>query len=360
MNSIKYLFSLFSVDDYKLLQLYFTDHPEQQVLDSVLSSFVIDNEPLERIYLLTKIHTKHPELLFPAKINPRLEGLIKYFIVGNATLLQGFNCIADELEKNNIPIMLMKGIALKFYFPREPRYMWDVDILVHDRDYKKAIELAVKQGFEIEYIGVHASDLIKGRAKIDIHNLFAKGMLNNPKFTQRIFDDATLHDCFGTRAYVPAIEDLLLIIIANAYHNYFPYGFANEITHPYTTFIDLENIFEKFPDLNWQNLFRNADNIGMLYQFEFFLSAFNHLRPNCLPEDLLKHLNASEKKWDMEVKRDLLLKDIKRKRLESFNKKTVSGLLSYFQKYTQYFYLITLYVFRMKKLIEKHHDSKVY
>ncbi|MDR0812105.1 MAG: nucleotidyltransferase family protein [Paludibacter sp.] len=358
MNSINYLISLLPADDYKLLKLYFADKPEQEILDSVLSSFIIEDEPLERIFLLTKIYGKHPELHFPDTIIPRLKGVIRYFSVGNAGHLAGFNLVATELNAHNIPLMLMKGIALKFYRSAEPRYMWDVDILVRGNDYNKAIELAIRLGFEIDYIGVHSSDLKRGSANIDIHRLFAKGMQSKPEFTERIFTDATEQECFGARAYVPATEDLLLIAITNAYHNYFPWGFADEITHPYIGFIDVANIFEDFPALDWQRLLRNANTIGMQYQIEFFLAAFDLICPNRLPAALLEHLKTNVKKWDTETKRNLLIKDIKRKRLESFNKKSVFGLLRYFGKYAQYFYLLTVYALRLRRLTERHLDKE--
>jgi hypothetical protein len=153
---------------------------------------------------------------------------------------------------------------------------------------------------------------------------------------------------------MPAVEDLLLITITNAYHNYFPWGFDDKIAHPYTGFVDLANIFEDFPALDWHTLLRNANTIGMQYQVEFFLAAFDQICPNRLPAALLEHINANEEKWDTETKRNLLIKDIKRKRLESFNKKSIFGLLKYFRKYAQYLYLLTLFAFRLKHLTEVH------
>jgi hypothetical protein len=211
--------------------------------------------------------------------------------------------------------------------------MWDVDFLVPEESYEEAIHAALDLGFSINKdvpLQDHSTDLHKGAATIDIHRLFAKGIGYNDTIVNEMFFNAKSTTAFGIEVLVPRQEDLLLITMANAYHNFMvnPGNYHGEFFY----FFDIANIV-KDPSFDWNIVIKTASKIGILHQIWALLQLFDGLLPNILPAGLFDkmYLVENEKKLDHSVKKNILANE-KRKLFylrEYYECRTFKDVLSY-------------------------------
>lgn len=84
--------------------------------------------------------------------------------ISNNYTINGYHTVLHKLmSENNIPYCVLKGSASAYYYPNPSlRCMGDVDFLVPRADYKKAIEVFLKEGF-----------VTRGE-KEDVHTVFRK------------------------------------------------------------------------------------------------------------------------------------------------------------------------------------------
>ena len=114
----------------------------------------------DRFYELVKFHNlidlvTDREELYPADVfnekilNPLLADK-RSSAVQRMALKHGFYDLVNFLRNNDIPFILFKGIYFSdlVYPPGEPRQFADHDILVHKRDFVRAEQLLLKNGYE--------------------------------------------------------------------------------------------------------------------------------------------------------------------------------------------------------------------
>jgi hypothetical protein len=301
--------------DRLLLRLLFADTLTQDNISELLVDYDIDEAPVDFSLRLAYLLKNHPQIEFPPQFLPRLEGLIRFFQYKNATLLCGFNEVGKRLNKKQIPILLMKGILFRYFYPNEPRFMWDVDFLVPEENYEEAIQTAVESGFSIKLREPHSTDLVKGAAAIDIHRSYIHSA-SCPVNTEKMFAEAETTVAFNVNVLVPKPEDVMVMMITNAYHNIVVFPQKERGGFPFL-FDCVRFISDK--KMDWNVLFDIAVQTEITHQIKIILGLIDWLLPELFPVGLLSEIPGNKRKDESKVKMDILARNIHKLRYDRRN-----------------------------------------
>ncbi|MDR0543693.1 MAG: nucleotidyltransferase family protein [Dysgonamonadaceae bacterium] len=294
-----------SEKDILLLRLLFCNSATQDNIDKLLEGYDMDSASLAFNTLLAYLMQEHSDIKFPDELIPRLKGVIRFLQYKNAALLEGFSDAGKRLNAKNIPLLLIKGIAMRFLDISKPRLMWDVDFVVDEENYDEAIRCAEEAGFTIKWRWPHSSDLIKGVAALDIHRLYMH-QHGTVAFTsnniRRIFIEARKETFCGVEVLIPRSEDLMLIALTNLYHNLVVD--RNEKVNRYYCCYDILKIITS-NQLNWDVIIDASLQMNVLYQIRIILEFVDELWPSAVPGELLDRIRAYPFD-EFQVKRDRL------------------------------------------------------
>jgi len=263
-----------------LLRLSLAQSVTQAELDTLLAGYDMDAEPIHFNLVLAHLSKKHPELNFPGEIKPRLSGVLRYFLYHNTTLGAAFREVATEMRRNDIPVLMMKGIAMKYLRPGSTRAMFDVDFAVPPDQLDEAVRLALNMGFKNTHARPlsHSVDLLKApNIALDIHRFLTKNEQHKTAVTDRaIWSRATQVTAFGAVVLMPTPEDLLFLLLVNAYHNI---CHLHNFHGNFMWLFDCAHILREKPDFNWDIVIDNAEKNGQSYQLRVMLELFRHFLP---------------------------------------------------------------------------------
>jgi hypothetical protein len=292
-----------------LLQLSLAPVISQKDIDQLLAGYDIDAEPIHFNLMLAHLAKQHHHLNFPQEIMPRLDGVLRYFLYKNASLGAAFKEIAGELRKHDIPLLLMKGIAMKHLRPGFIRPMFDVDFAVPDDRMEEAVQLALQSGYQTRYSrnSPHSVDLDKGKnISIDIHRFLIKSKLDNTGNTDRaIWSRATKIQAFGGEVFMPIAEDQLFLSFTNAYHNI---THLHEFHGNFMWLFDCSHILQENQNFDWNIVLDNAGKVGLTYQTKIMLELLRHFLPDLRLqispaeinlESRMEKVAAEKLKWDI-------------------------------------------------------------
>lgn len=83
---------------------------------------------------------------------PRLRGIIKYVHTLNSGMFSGVCALGAACNRAQIRVLLMEDTALYMRYPDMPqRHLWQTCIGVRMDQYKKVLDLAQENGFEVEH-----------------------------------------------------------------------------------------------------------------------------------------------------------------------------------------------------------------
>ena len=249
----------FTKSDEKLLKLYFKNDVSQEDLDNFLSVWDIEREGGQKALLLAYFMKQHPELTYPQYVEPRLQGVLKYFQYKNMVLMSHFKKICSAIKQKNVDIMIMKGGAIRHINHDYPRIMGDIDILVHIDDYKTAVDTALSFGYKY-YAFQHSIDIYDPVAGflLDIHSMldmFTSANYKNSIYNE-FFERARSEKVFNVEnIYVPCPEDAMFILLVN-----FNKNLAQGMGTNNFLFYIADSIFllNSKPDFNWDIVKQNA------------------------------------------------------------------------------------------------------
>ena len=146
-----------------LLDLYIKKSVTKEETDHLLYDFDydIEKEKLTFNFLLAQLFQNNPQIEIPKDIKPRLEGVLRLFQYYNVPLLLGLKQLSKKLNENDIPVLLVKGAAMRILEPNKARMMYDADCAVPKEKFDKAVEISKSLGFKINGIYTNAFAIIK-------------------------------------------------------------------------------------------------------------------------------------------------------------------------------------------------------
>ena len=247
-----------SENDLKLINIALKNDVSQKEFDDFIRNWDIEKEGGHKALLLSFFMKNHPEIQIPKYAEPRLKGLLQYFRFRNMNLIAHFKKICSRLKQNSIPVLIIKGAAMRHYRQDIPRLMGDIDVLVIDKNLQKSKNIVKDLGYTyIEY--PHSIDLHIGENNegiVDIHSQMDLMSEKQTLINQDIFSRAHLDKVFGIEnIFVPSIEDMLFISLINMVKNLIRRTSIASIL--YTVF-DCKYLIESKPDFNWEIIKQNT------------------------------------------------------------------------------------------------------
>ena len=269
--------------DELLLSLFFKENPTQEDLDRFLSEWDIERESDQEALLLAYFMKKHPELTFPQYVGPRLQGILKFFQYKNLKIMPHFRKMCSAIRQKNIDILIMKGGCYKHINPNFPRVMGDMDILVHDKDYKIAVDTALSFGYSY-YAFQHSIDILDSKIGflLDIHRKLNLQTGFDESISEDIFSRAHYEKVFNVdNIYVPCPEDMMFILLASLNKNMAQHSCGLNILYYIT---DSMFLLDLKPDFDWeivkQNIIKTKTELMATVSIKFL----NQFVPRKLPE----------------------------------------------------------------------------
>ena len=358
---------LIGESDIKLLKMVFSEAPSQKELNDFLAEYDIEAAGADKSLLLSYFMKMHPELSFNEYNGPRLKGLLNFYKFQNMKLISHFTKICNELKKENIKILLFKGGAMKHLRPEFSRLMGDIDVLVPEKDWKKAGFLANKMGYDcawdIHSVDLHPKDSEEGI--MDIHKYIHMETGYEKSINEDLFKRAKETKAFGVDVLIPLNEDLFFITLVNMFRNLRNKTSIKGILY---ALFDSKFLIDSKSDFDWNIVKENARKTKTEFQLCFAMRFINKIVPNLLP-DKIKDNGLFEQEvrdyctllmyqrfflWQMKMKsHELKVKDV----FSSFDK-----FVEYLKLKPKYF-ILKLFIFRKNpalarlilKLDEKYH-----
>lgn len=87
------------------------------------------------------------------------------------TLIRHFEQVRDTLDAERVPVLLLKGFYFghRFYGGVERRPQHDIDLLVPEVDFRRALRALARAGHTREAYDLHSRTLRLGECKVDLH-----------------------------------------------------------------------------------------------------------------------------------------------------------------------------------------------
>lgn len=276
---------LISDNDRLLLSLIFQEHPAQDMLDKFLLKWDAENAEPHNTLMLAYFMKLNPQLKFNEIVQFKLKRMLDVFKIQNLNLISHFKRICKVLKGENIPILVLKGGAMKMLRPELPRLMGDIDVVVPEKDYLKTAELAEGMGYWIEK-AVHSIDLHEKGSEagiMDIHKYICMMTETQEAYTKPLFERARMVKVFGTDALIPETEDMFFIALTNLARN-----LRNNTSSKNIMFAlyDCKYLLDSKPDFDWNIVIENAEITGTKMQLCFSIRFLNRLVPGLLPENI--------------------------------------------------------------------------
>jgi len=280
-----------------LLRLYIKRIVTKEEIYHLLYDFDynIEKEKLTFNFLLAQIFQNNPDIKMPKEIEPRLKGVLKLFQYYNVPLLLGLKQLIQELNKQNIPVLLVKGAAMRVLEANKARMMYDVDCAVPKDKFNKAIEISKEIGFKINKSYWNATEIIKQNKQIiDVHHTLIKSDTNSDKIYKQIFERAKEYNFYGSKVFIADTEDMIFLLLNNGFDNII---YSQPFYKNVSWLLDCIYIINNNKNINWNIILENAKQTGTLAQTKIMLELFNHFIPNKIPVDIISSIKISEQEY---------------------------------------------------------------
>lgn len=292
---------LLSEEDRRLLQLSFSSGISQEELDEFLDTWDIEAAPIQSVMLLAYLKKAHPELVFPEKINPRLQGVLTFCRFQNLKLSSHFHKIAEAFRKVGIPFLLLKGGAMKVYRPDFPRWMADMDVLVPEDRFREAVSAVKALGYET-FKSAHSFDMRLPGTKeniVDIHRFLHMDTGKESLLNDDLFERARKMPMFSSEGLVPCPEDMVFISLVNFWNNV---SFKTSAGSVVSTFFDIKYLVDSTPGFDWDRVRSDALKTGSADEACLSAIVLDSIVPGVLPYGFMA-LDGDLKRTERIVKR---------------------------------------------------------
>ena len=193
----------------------------------------------------------------------------------NNHILSEVKFAARLLNDVGIQPVLLKGVAyimMGVYPNKGARYLVDIDILISEVQLQAAIEVLIRNGFEIDrsdqfgYFRHHHPPMRRpGYGFIEIHHSLCLGKSASMLPAREVIARSVPFDLDGVRVRVPRPEDLFTHLVM---HSQIQHPYNERIWPPLRALYDLDLVLRCFQDvIDWnciEKRFRKAGKYGVL------------------------------------------------------------------------------------------------
>ena len=258
----------------------------QAQLDSFLLAWDIEKAPIFSVMLLAYATARREELVLPPSVGPRLKGVLQFCRFQNLKKEAHFNKVAKALEQAGIPVLILKGGAMKVYRPDFPRWMNDIDFMVPAADYARAVCIAKDLGYGEPMETDHSIDLRipgSGEGLLDIHKQLELCTGKDEALNEPLFRRARAQKLFSADGFLPCPEDMVFIALVNLYKNL---ERRQTPESSVTSFFDIRFLVDATPSFQWDIVRENARLTGTVFQLALASRIVSGFLENVIPEDI--------------------------------------------------------------------------
>lgn len=275
-----------TAEERQLLSFALAPSVSQESLDAFLAGWDIEESPFPSILLLSYLMKTHPDLSFPESVMPRLKGVLTYCRFQNLKLFAHFSQVAAKLDSLQIPAVILKGGAMKVYRPDFPRWMGDIDILVHEQDFHPAAAAMEAMGYR-PLKCAHSWDFSLGETEegaIDLHRYFQMNTGKESSLNEGLFARAREVNVASGKCLLPCREDMVFISLVNLYKNLSGKTSSGSVLN---AFIDLNYLLDSPDGFRWDIVWDNASKTGSEIQVRLSAAFVSTLLPQAFPQEFL-------------------------------------------------------------------------
>lgn len=267
-----------------------------RVLISLLSAAIRNQEPGSisheevdwyTLYDEASAHQVHP-LLYPVirKLDKNMapdQSLITLWhreTMGQAARLLAsmeiFNKILHSADKDNIPVILLKGLVLRDYYPNPGlRTMGDADLLVHREDLNRFRKILCSFGYReceatVKHLGFYHPEYLR----IEVHWILSNKEVEEQIafFSDEVWENAVRAKGYGENILILSPQDQFLHLILHTVNHIEASGFGLRQLCDLTLFVEAS-----VSSLSWDNIFSRAEHFGLSHYTYAVLEICNRL-----------------------------------------------------------------------------------
>ena len=241
-----------------------------------------------------------PQINIPPQITEQLRNIYLKSAGRNTMLYNQLEKLLTVFNKNNVPVILLKGayLAEEAYGNIALRPMQDIDLLIRKEDVSRAYEILTDLGYspvkpiheEFDISQHHHIPQFVGSGKIpvEIHWNISSPLGPFKIDPEDLWRKAVKKNVCAQNISVLCTEDLLLHIIVHlSYHDIFEASLLS--------FYDIKVILEKFgADIEWKNLIQSADHWGIAKCFYLSLILAQKILGVSVPEEILAEFKPDD------------------------------------------------------------------
>ncbi len=277
-----------------LLKLYISETVTKDEVYYLFNNldYNIEKETLSFNFLLANLFQNNPHIEIPKDIEPRLKGVLKWFRYRNILLMSGLKQLTVALNNNDIPVLFIKGAAMRILEPNRLRIMADVDCTVDADNFNKTIKVSESLGFNVNAVCDYATEIKRDSIqKIDIHKNFIKNYKNTGKTGKKIFERAKQLDFYNSKIFIPNNEDMIFLLLINGYENIIC---SQDFYRTVSWLLDIIYIVKNNREINWQLVVFNAEETETLAQIKIMFEMVNYFLPDTIPGNIISSINVSK------------------------------------------------------------------
>ncbi|MCR4663507.1 MAG: nucleotidyltransferase family protein [Endomicrobiaceae bacterium] len=283
-----------------LISLLINKNPTEKDISILTSKMDVAKETQSFLLLLSYLGYLSSWKFFPQNFIPFLKGIYSFYQAKNIFKMSWLIEKIRVLQKANIPVMLLKGLALKYYYETGyPRIMNDFDIAVPEKDYKKAITLLTdKNKYNGQSVPYHGE--IDGNGIIlEVHRWIFK--THGDKGTD-IWERAVNIDFYGTKVCVMCPEDMLIHQLDNRSKDIFLDTFLDRRIN---FIFDCNHILNFTETIDIKQLYSRAATFSVLYSVKHMLSFISEFFPKKIDINEIEKQFPYPKKYNLWVKNNI-------------------------------------------------------
>ncbi len=284
-----------------LLSLLFNKNLTEKDVSTLINNLDIQKESGNYLLLLSFLGYSCDWKFFSKEMTSVLKGIYNFYQAKNLFKMSWLVEKIRSLRQANIPVMFLKGLALKYYYEiGYPRVMHDFDIAVPESNYNKAISILMNNNSKYNGQAVPYHGEIDGNGKIlEVHRWIFKN--NGDKGTD-IWEKSINIDFYGTNVLVMSPEDMLIHQLDNRSKDIFLNAFLDRRIN---FIFDCNHILNFMEKVDIKQIYSRSSNFSVLYSVKHMLSFISDFFPEKLDKNEIEKQFPYPKQYSLWIKNNM-------------------------------------------------------
>lgn len=291
----------FTQKDKLLISLLFGKEISEQEVDTLTKNLDVYKENQSYILLLSYLGFRYNWKFFPKDIVSQIEEINSIHKLRSILNMSWLIEKIRILNRANIPVMLLKGLALKYHYAvGYTRMMNDFDIAVPESKYKEAINLLMdKESVYNGEVTNYHGEIKCGIKRLDVHWWIFK---NNGEKGTDIWERSKQIDFFGTKVYVMCPQDMFIHQLDNRSRDVFSGVYLKRRLN---WVFDCRCILDFMENFSIKEIYSRAEEFSVIYSVKHMLSVFSKCFPTLMDKEEIEKKFPYPKKYKLWLKTNI-------------------------------------------------------